>query len=174
MRNRPAARYSRIRAASIPKKHASGLDRVDIRELEKVRIHWRDDVGIRTDAQAGQAMNAAHELAITAGIVRSPTPALLWEKILTAKLRTLILWRNRHGRYSETAESPVVVTATSCWVFVVCQSCEEEFWRIGRAVGENGRQPDKAAGADEHKEQEESCSFHTFGILRADTIAISN
>jgi hypothetical protein len=131
------------------KKHASGLDRVDKGILEKVGIHWRDDVRIRTDAQAGQAMNAAHELAISAGIVRSPTPALLWEKILTAKLRTLILWRNRHGRYSETAESPVVVTATSCWVFVICQSCEEEFWRIGRAVGENGRQPDKAAGAYE-------------------------
>src|SRR5262245_60119656 len=110
-------------------------------------------------------MNTAHELAITAGIVCSPTPALRWEKILTAEFWALILRRHRHGRYSETAKARVVVTARACRIFVICQPCEVKLRCVGRAVCENSGQPDKAAGAYEHEEQEESRPFHTFRIL---------
>ena len=71
------------------------------RIFKQVRIHRRDDVRIGAEAKASQAKNTAHEPAIAAGIVRPPTPALWWEKILTTKLGTLVLWRNRHRGDSE-------------------------------------------------------------------------
>src|SRR5438105_13483785 len=112
-------------------------------------------------------MDAAHKLAIAARIVRSPTPALRWEKILTAELGTYVLGRNRHSRYSESAEAPIIVTAAARWVFVICESCEVKLRWIGRTVGEDRGQPDKAASTGEQQEQKESCPFHTSRILLA-------
>src|SRR5262249_35995709 len=97
--------------------HAAGLHRINEWILEKVRIHRRENIGIRADMHSCQAMNAAHELTIAARIVRSPAPSLRREKILAAEFRTNILRWNRHRRGSETAEPSVIVAAAARWVF---------------------------------------------------------
>ena len=82
---------------------SAGFDDVDVRKLEQVGIHDIDDVRMRVHGQAGQAMDAAHELAIRAGIVGRPAPTLRREEVASAEFRTVIRRGLGHGAAEEAA-----------------------------------------------------------------------
>src|SRR5262245_35520949 len=96
------------------KVQSPGFHDIQIRITEEVRLHDVDNIRMRIYRQAGQAMNASHELAIAPRIVRGPTPTLDWEKIASAKL-----WTAEWSRFCHGAAHPQKTTASSRPVFSI-------------------------------------------------------
>src|SRR5688500_18854975 len=78
--------------------HAADFNGIDKREFENVVVQDLDDVWIGMNIDAGQPVNATHELAITARVIRSPAPTLRREEIAATELGTTKLrGRRRHS-----------------------------------------------------------------------------
>src|SRR5262245_10341186 len=95
--------------------HTSDLDCVHKRKLEQVVVHNSDNVRIRIHSHAGQTIDPTHELAVAAGVVRSPSPALRRKEVTAAEFRANVPSRRNSHRKSRRTE--IAVTAAAVWVF---------------------------------------------------------
>src|SRR5262249_40066339 len=90
---------------------ATGLDDIHIGEPVHFRIHDVDDVWMRVNRKARQAMNTPQELKSGAGIIGAPPPSWGGEEIAPAELGTMI-WRWLRHRAAKAAIAHAVFAIT--------------------------------------------------------------
>src|SRR5262249_30867402 len=65
-------------------------------EGEEFQIQNVDDIGMRINRKACEAMNAPHKFAIRARVIRGPAPSLWRKEVASAKLGTMVWLRFCH------------------------------------------------------------------------------
>src|SRR5437867_2216926 len=111
-------------------------------------------------------MNPAHVLAIGAGIIRRPSPALWRKKVASAKFRAVIRCRLRHRSTAKPAKPAATTIAHS--VFEIKQPREVKLRivrrrRLGHYSGKrNQRNP--CRGGDEQRHEEPDLQRHALLI----------